>query len=241
LQGETVFAKFRANKAAKAATVAEQQKTRAAQQTLQDWQAEHDEAQHLVELATTLGAGTNSTELILQKDETLIGSVRNASLIEEREVGAHFVGGAQGVSIPIGSIGGRSVRYRVGGMRGHRVAGVETPTAIDIGVFFVTDQRLIFEGAKSSKECRLDKLISVHHVEPGEITIAVSNREKPTTVYYGPRVAAMVDFYINLALARFHGQGDAFVQQLVAQVAAIDARKPTAGTAGAAGAEPPRT
>ena len=236
-----MFAKFRANKAAKAATVAEQQKTRAAQQTLQDWQAEHDEAQHLVELATTLGAGTNSTELILQKDETLIGSVRNASLIEEREVGAHFVGGAQGVSIPIGSIGGRSVRYRVGGMRGHRVAGVETPTAIDIGVFFVTDQRLIFEGAKSSKECRLDKLISVHHVEPGEITIAVSNREKPTTVYYGPRVAAMVDFYINLALARFHGQGDAFVQQLVAQVAAIDARKPTAGTAGAAGAEPPRT
>jgi len=37
----------------------------------------------------------------------------------------------------------------------------------------------------------------------------------------------MVDFYINLALARFHGQGEAFVKQLVAQVAAIDARKPS--------------
>jgi len=60
-----------------------------------NWQAEHDEAQHLVELATTLGIGTNDTELILQKDETLIGSVQNASLIEEREVGAHFVGGSQ--------------------------------------------------------------------------------------------------------------------------------------------------
>ena len=222
-----MFEKFRANKAAKTAAAAEQQKTRAAQQAQSNWQAERDEAQHLVDLATALGAGTNNTELILQKDETLIGSVQNASLVEEREVGAHFVGGSQGVSIPIGSIGGRSVRYRVGGMRGHRVAGVPTPTAIDVGEFFVTDQRLIFEGAKSSKECRLDKLISVHHVEPGEITIAVSNRAKPTTVYYGPRVAAMVDFYINLALARFHEQGETFVQQLVAQVAAIDARKPT--------------
>jgi hypothetical protein len=222
-----VFEKFRANKAAKAAAAVQQQEKRSALQDRSNWQAEHDEAQHLVELATTLGAGTNNTELILQKDEALIGSVQNASLIVEREVGAHFVGGAQGVSIPIGSIGGRSVRYRVGGMRGHRVAGVPTPTAIDVGEFFVTDQRLIFEGAKSSKECRLDKLISVHHVEPGEITIAVSNREKPTTIYYGPRVAAMVDFYIDLALARFHGQGDAFVQHLVAQVASIDARKPT--------------
>jgi len=222
-----VFEKFRASKAAKAAAAAEQQKKGAALQARNNWRAEHDEAEHLVELATALGIGTNDTELILQKDETLIGRVQNASLIEEREVGAHFVGGSQGVSIPIGSIGGRSVRYRVGGMRGHRVAGVPTPTAIDVGELFVTDQRLIFEGAKSSKECRLDKLISVHHVEPGEIAVAVSNREKPTTIYYGPRVAAMVDFYINLALARFHGQGEAFVKQLVAQVAAIDARKPS--------------
>jgi len=222
-----VFEKFRANKAAKVAAAVEQQKTLAAQHALRNWQAERDEAQHLVELATAQGTGTNETELILQNGETLIGSVQNASLIEEREVGAHFVGGSQGVSIPIGSIGGRSVRYRVGGMRGHRVAGVPTPTAIDVGEFFVTDQRLIFEGAKSSKECQLDKLISVHHVEPGEITIAVSNREKPTTIYYGPRVAEIVDFYVNLALARFHGQSEAFVQQLVAQVAAIDAQKPT--------------
>ena len=37
----------------------------------------------------------------------------------------------------------------------------------------------------------------------------------------------MVDFYIDLALARFHGQGETFVQHLVAQVASIDARKPT--------------
>jgi hypothetical protein len=221
-----VFEKFRASKAAKVAATAEQQKTLAAQQALRNWQAERDEAQHLVELVTALGTGTNDTELILQKDEALIGSVQNASLIEEREVGAHFVGGSQGVSIPIGFISGRSVRYRVGGMRGHRVAGVPTPTAIDVGEFFITDERLIFEGAKSSKECRIDKLISVHHVEPGEITIAVSNREKPTTIYYGPRVAEIVDFYLDLALARFHGQSDVFVQQLVARVAEIDARKP---------------
>ena len=221
-----MFEKFRANKATKVAEIAQQQKTVAAQQALRSWQTERDGAQHLVELATDLGTEANDTELILQKDETLIGSVQHASLIEEREIGAHFVGGSQGVSIPIGSLGGRSVRYRVGAMRGHRVEGVPTPTAIDVGEFFVTDQRLIFEGAKFSKESRLDKLISVHHVEPGEITIAVSNREKPTTIYYGTRVAEMVDFYINLALARFHGQSEAFVQQLISQVAAIDAQRP---------------
>lgn len=65
-----------------------------AQQAQSNWQAERDEAQHLVDLATALEAGTNNTELILQKDETLIGSVQNASLVEEREVGAHFLGGS---------------------------------------------------------------------------------------------------------------------------------------------------
>jgi len=75
-----VFERFRANKAAKAVAAAEQQKARAAQQAQGNWQVERDEAQHLVDLATAMGAGTNETELILQTDETLIGSVRNASL-----------------------------------------------------------------------------------------------------------------------------------------------------------------
>ena len=45
-----MFEKFRASRAAKVAAAAEQQKTLAVQHVLRNWQAERDEAQHLVDV-----------------------------------------------------------------------------------------------------------------------------------------------------------------------------------------------
>ena len=218
--------------AAKAAKDAEIAKTKAAnafRQKMADWQTEYDAAQGLVKTATSLTPGTTTSDLVLKSDEALIGWINGASLIEIRSTGGHYVGGSTGVSIPIGSIGGRSVRYRVGRTSGHYEAGTPSPTAVDVGRFYISDQRMVFVGAKSSKECRYDKLVSLHHSnDDGELAIAVSNRQKNTVVHYGPKLGAIVDFWIDLALARFHGQADEFVAKLQANVDELAAQKPVA-------------
>jgi len=200
---------------------------RANQASLRDRQSELDDAQYLLELARGVDGPDRPAagDLVLHAGELLVGALTNVGLIEDRSVGGHFEAGSHGISIPIGSLGGRSVRYRVGRTRGHYVAGAATPTAIDQGSLYITDQRIVFVGSKGAKECRLDKLISVHR-DAGEMTIAVSNRSKATTVHYGAAVSDYVQFSVDFALARFHGEGPQFIQRLADRVTQLESAKP---------------
>ncbi len=198
----------------------------ARQQVLNEWTSERDQAQSLVAFAESVGSGPTSSGFIAHAGEALVGAINNCSLVELRNVGGHYTGTSQGISIPIGSLSGRSVRYRVGAQKGHFVAGTPTPTAIDQGTFFISDQRLVFTGATMSKECRFDKLLSLNHSADGTLTIAVSNRQKNTVIHYGPAIISVVDFYLDLALARFHGRNDEFVANLQSAVSEIEARRP---------------
>ena len=85
-----------------------------------------------------------------------------AGLIEERAGQSRYVGGHSGISIPIGSIGGHSIRYSVGGSRGHIERGAPVETQIDQGFFAITNQRLIFVGGKQTRESELKKLVSLN-------------------------------------------------------------------------------
>ncbi len=92
------------------------------------------------------------------------------------------------------------MRYRVGATRGHYVQGTPHPTAIDTGTVFVTNHRVIFQGANQTRECTFDKLLGVQHSDEDGITVlSVSNRQKPTTIHYGPRIAGWFDFRLDLA------------------------------------------
>jgi hypothetical protein len=84
---------------------------------------------------------------VLRNDERLFLQVSDVALIEDRVRRGHYEGSSQGVSIPIASIGGDSVRYHVGANKGHYVQGAPTPTAIDRGTVFVTNKHVVFEGA----------------------------------------------------------------------------------------------
>jgi hypothetical protein len=161
------------------------------------------------------------------EDETIIGWVTGASLIEMRSSGGHYVGGSSGISVPIGSIGGRSVRYRVGRSSGHYEAGTPSPQAGDVGNFYVTDHRLVFVGRKGTRECRLDKTVSMDRSRPGEIIIGVSNRQKNTEVAYGKHLDDTMSFWLDIALARFHGQGDEFAASLQKAYDDVLAAKPS--------------
>lgn len=112
--------------------------------------------------------------------------------------------------------------------------GAPTPTAIDTGTVFVTNQRVIFQGAKQTRECAFAKLIGFQHSDDGSTTFSVSNRQKPTTIHYGPSISGWFDFRLDLALAHFRGTVGDLVAQLQADLAQLDAERPMA-PAGVAG------
>ena len=136
--------------------------------------------------------------------------------------------------MPIGSVRGRSVRYRVGATRGHYVQGAPTLTAIDTGTVYITNRRVIFAGSRQTRECAFAKLISFEHDDQqGYTTFSVSNRQKPTTVNYGPAVAPHFDFRLDLALAHFRGTTAGLVAELQRDLAELDAGRPVAPAASA--------
>src|SRR6516225_4092982 len=143
-----MFEKHKAKKAEKAYEV-----------QLKTWQDEHDELSSVLQAATT-GHGYESSDLILKQGESIFGTIAKAGLIEERRGPGHYTGGSAGVSIPIGSVGGRSVRYRVGATRGHYVQGTPHPEAVDQGVLVMTNQRAVWVGSKKTIECLYPKLVN---------------------------------------------------------------------------------
>ena len=198
------------------------------QQSLTRWNAEVEHAASALSLASSLHPGESSSGLMVGADESVIGWVNGASLIEIRTSGGHYEGGSSGFSIPVGSIGGRSVRYRVGRSSGHYEAGTPSPQAVDVGTFYVTDRRLVFVGRKGTRECQLSKTVSLDRSRAGEIIIGVSNRQKNTEVAYGKQHDDVMSFWLDAALARFHGKGDEFLENLRKALADVQSEKPVA-------------
>jgi hypothetical protein len=211
LGGGAVFEQHREKKAA-----------RQLQEALGRWQAQREEYANLLLIAQTFHGTTDASELMLGAGESLFFAVTGASLIEERRGPGHYQGRSRGVSIPVGL----GVRYRTGVSRGHYVQGTPTPMAIDTGTVYITNKRVIFQGARQTRECAFAKLIGFHHYSDGVTTFSVSNRQKPTTIHYGQSQSGSFDFRLDLALAHYKGTVSSLVQQLESELATIDARRP---------------
>jgi hypothetical protein len=190
------------------------------------WQADRSAQATMLDTAKHY-EGVGSDALMLKPGEAIFFTVTGASLVEDRRGAGHYAGRSQGISVPVGSIGGRTVRYRVGASKGHYVEGAPSPTAIDTGSVFVTNQRVIFQGGKQTRECAYEKLIGTEHDDAGgTTTFSVSNRQKPTTIHYGPGVAGAFDFGLDLALAHYKGTVGAMVAELEQGLAEIDRHRP---------------
>lgn len=204
------------------------------QEALADWTEQHDQYAALLKLVQEFN-GETSTEIMLGNGETLFYNISGVGLIEERKGVGHYQGHSSGFSVPIGSVGGHAVRYRVGANRGHYVQGAPTLAAIDTGSMYVTNQRVIFAGAKQTRECTFKKLIGFQHDDAeGSTTFSVSNRRKPTTLHYGPKLSGQFDFRLDLALAHYRGSVADLISQVTQEIAGIDTHRPTipAGTPG---------
>ena len=197
-----------------------------AQQRAYDaWEHDRDEAASLVEAARTF-EGTTTDELVLRKNEHVFLIVDGASLIEDRRGAGHWEGRSSGFSVPVASIGGRSIRYHVGQSRGHYVQGAPVPTAIDHGKAFITDQRVVFLGGKQTRECAYAKLLGVEHESGGVTVFSVSNRQKATVIACGSEAAGTFVFRLDLALAHYRNTLPAFISQLESELQAVEQRQP---------------
>ena len=186
----------------------------------QSWQVEHQRLQELVDVARNfqgIGLGEDPRiPLELHGGERVYYVAAGAALIEPRRLPSHWEGGYSGFSFRIA----RGVRWQVGGTRGHTVPGAEVPTPIDTGTATITDQRVVFQGAKQAREWAYAKLLGYQH-DPSEpwTAIQVSNRQKVSGVLYDRAHADEFQFRLALALAHFHHDMDGFVRHLEAQVA----------------------
>jgi hypothetical protein len=172
--------------------------------------------------------GVNYPELVLGSGEAGFYKVTNASLIEERRKPGHYEGRSSGVSVPIGP-----VRVRSGASSGHYVQGALTPAAIDSGTVYITNKRVIFQGTKQTRECIFAKLIGFQYdAAAGRTTFSVSNRQKPTTVQYGPQLSAAFQFRLDLGLAHYRGSVNELVQRLTMKANEVLAARPVPPSGG---------
>ena len=196
------------------------------QAKLAAWQAQRDAYANLLTVAETY-AGEPSTSILLKPGEAVFAAVTDVALVEDRRGAGEWKGRSQGFSMPVASIGGRSIRYRGGSSRGHFQQGTPTPTAIDVGTAYITNRRMIFQGARQTRECLFDKLVGFQHDDAiGQTIFSVSNRQKPTCIHYGSSLSDWFDFRLDLAIARYRGTVDAMARDLRADLAALDSSVP---------------
>jgi hypothetical protein len=135
----------------------------------------------------------------------------------------HWQGGYSGFSFRIA----KGVRYHVGGTRGSYAQGEEVPTPIDTGTVTVTDQRVVFQGAKQAREWLFSKLLGYQHSASMPWTaLQVSNRQKVSGVLYDKAHAEDFHFTLALALANYRGEVPAFVAHLEAELKEHEATRP---------------
>ena len=197
---------------------------------LANWQAQRDATASALNLIKTFD-GASTDEIMLTSSEVLFYKVTSTGLIEERNGPGHYEGRSQGFSFPIASVGGRSIRYRVGASKGQFAQGTPRPTQIDIGTTYITNKRLLFEGSSQTRECSYDKLLGVQHSDAeGSTTLSISNRQKPTTIFYGPKLSGVFDFRLELALAHYRNNLTQLIDATQQQLESLDANKPTQPT-----------
>lgn len=195
-----------------------------------EWQETEAHLAALLQVARTFN-GQSAAEnpnlaLSLRRDERAFFSLTGAGLVEARRGAGHWIGGYSGFSFRLA----KGVRYHIGGTRGHYQPDPERPTVIDNGTATITDQRVVFQGGKQTREWAFAKLLGYQHFDsPPWTAIQVSNRQKTSGVLCDTTTAENFQFRLALAVAHYNGQVEAFVDQLEAQVQQHQAGRPGPG------------
>lgn len=197
-----------------------------AQATHADWQAQVAMVTDYIEIAREfrgLPPSEVDSPLVPKKDETVYAIVESAGLVEPRRLPGQWQGSHRGASIRIA----KGVYWRTGGSRGTYRVGEERQTVIDNGTAVITSQRVVFLGAKQTREWAYSRLLGIQHDdEVGATYIQVSNRQKVSGIAYGPSAGGEVQFRLDLALAAFNGTRQEFVNEFESSLQDIKREQP---------------
>jgi hypothetical protein len=121
-----------------------------------------------------------SANLVLKPKEVAVAS--SPATLCRYKARTQYVGGSQGLSIPLG----HGFRYRISSFRGHPIQ-TDVLSQLDQGTLVITNQRLVFLGTKRDVSTPVAKLLQV---EPFSNGIAVSREGKESRdIYLLPRPA----------------------------------------------------
>jgi len=118
------------------------------------------------------------TSLLLKHDESALFDA-SAELLKE-VADREFRGGSKGVSVPIG----HGVRFRAGSVRGHMVTIGTHWVSEDSGHLTVTDQRVVYHGARKTLEFPFAKLATLN-VYTDAIDLGVTSRQSTSSFRIG--------------------------------------------------------
>lgn len=206
---------------ARAKEVAKLNKTYPARRT--EWQVKVSQMESVIQIARDARPDTTTTDIVLKAGEqhwlTMTGG-----LVDEVAATRTWVSGSRGVSVPIGKIGGSSIRYYAGSSKGHSVQAPPHDAIIDSGRIVITDQRVVFVGMKQTRECRFSRMVSYDHAGVGNTVISVSNRQKPTRLHYDD--SNIFQIYFEFAIAAFKGETPDVVEQLQGAIDTLRQQEP---------------
>jgi hypothetical protein len=195
---------------------------------MQRWETVRDDLERALEAIQSFHGWTPAelsapVPIALKRGERLYGVFDGVALIETRRQPGQYRGGYGGASYRLTS----RLRVHGGGSRGTYVPGPEIPTPIDNGVASITDRRVVFQGAKQSREWAFTKLIGYQHATGSPWTaIQVSNRQKTSGILYDQQCSDDFRWRLDLAVADANGTRNDLASRVQSQLAAHLASKP---------------
>jgi hypothetical protein len=84
----------------------------------------------------------------------------------------------------------------------------------------------MFQGPSQVLEVQFARLAGIRHTE-NSTEFAISGRDTPVTIGYGAQFSRPFRFRLDFALAAYRGTLDDLVRRLRADLAEIDAKRPT--------------
>src|SRR5947209_7029736 len=123
---------------------------------LEPWQEEADALRGYLNIAHTFAGATAADEpsvpLQLAPGERVFSVLERASLVEPRKRPERWAAGYTGFSFRLA----RGVRDRLTDATGKKEPGEEAPAAVDKGMATITDRRVVFHGARRTREWAFD-------------------------------------------------------------------------------------
>jgi hypothetical protein len=149
-----------------------------------EWDQENQVLNQALGIFTNASAGSEPADHSLaQKKGELVLWTGSGIYHEAGRTASKYVGGSQGVSIPLVA----GIRYRVGSFKGQVVPGEEMQIDKDQGMVKLTNQRLIFAGPIATSEWVFSKLLSsFSNPDRTDFIFGVSNRKKSSGIKFSP-------------------------------------------------------